>query len=109
MFEQYLKNDYSNIPTIDSVEHISCLKDEGKNNINNFLIFNFLPLEREINNLCEDKILEDKIDLYRRSNYKLTRKFCELYDNNNGDEQLISDEWNKEIIKILVSILKQDI
>ena len=109
MFEQYLKNDYSNIPTIDSVEHISCLKDEGKNNINNFLIFNFLPLEREINNLCEDKILEDKIDLYRRSNYKLTRKFCELYDNNNGDEQLISDEWKKEIVKILVSILKQDI
>ncbi|MBQ6285607.1 MAG: DUF262 domain-containing protein [Bacilli bacterium] len=109
MFEQYLKNDYSNIPTIDSVEHISCLKDEGKNNINNFLIFNFLPLEREINNECEDKILKDKIDLYRNSNYKLTKKFCELFDEYDGNEKMLNERWKKEIITILVSILKKDI
>lgn len=109
MFEQYLKKDYSNIPTIDSVEHISCLKDDGKNNINNFLIFNFLPLEREINNACEDKILKDKIDLYRISNYKLTKKFCELYDECDGNEQLLNERWKKEVISILVSILKVDI
>lgn len=109
MFEQYLKNDYSNIPTIDSVEHISCLKDEGKKDINNFIIFNFLPLEGKINNKCEDKKLVDKIDLYRKSNYKLTKKFCELYDEYDGNEQLLSERWKKEIITILVSILKADI
>lgn len=106
IIEQFLKNDYSNIPTIDTVEHINCLKDAGKNEIYNFCIFNFLPLEKDINEACKDKNLSEKILIYKKSNYMLVKMFCENYEKYKNNEELLKENWEKEITKILISLLK---
>lgn len=105
IFEQFLKNDYSNIPVIDTVEHINCLKDTGKDNSYNFCIFNFLPLETKLNDECGDKDLSQKIKIYKKSNYMLTKLFCKTYEECEEKQNDFIKCWEKQIVDILISML----
>lgn len=104
--ECYLKKDYGSIQDIDTVEHISNLANGGKEELSNFNLFNFLPLEQELNEKCGKKDLKDKIALYKKSNYKLTKEFCKSYDTIHNNDFI--EQWQKFICDILVKIIKED-
>ena len=53
----------------------------------NALIGNLLPLERELNERCKDKPLNDKLPLYKESQFKSTREFAERYESKDFDAQ----------------------
>ena len=64
-----------------TLEHI--LPDsEGEENAQ---IGNILPLEDALNRSCKAKSLDEKIPIYRKSNYAITRGFAERYGNNPKD------------------------
>ncbi len=60
-----------------TIEHI--LPDSQS--VENALIGNLLPLERNLNENCKDKSLTEKIPFYKRSQFKMTREFAERYEN----------------------------
>ncbi len=61
-----------------TLEHI--LPDsEGEENAQ---IGNILPLEKGLNERCKNKSLEDKILIYKESNFAITRGFAVRYENN---------------------------
>lgn len=61
-----------------TLEHI--LPDsEGEENA---LVGNILPLEYELNQRCKSKNLQEKIPIYKESNFSITRGFASWYENN---------------------------
>lgn len=53
----------------------------------NALIGNLLPLERDLNEKCKAKSLNEKISYYKRSQFKTTRDFANRYENQTFDAQ----------------------
>lgn len=47
----------------------------------NAQIGNLLPLEEVLNRCCKDKSLDEKIPIYKESNYAITRGFATQYEN----------------------------
>lgn len=63
-----------------TLEHI--LPDsEGEENA---LVGNILPLEQDLNKRCENKKLQEKIPIYKESNFAITRGFANWYEDNPG-------------------------
>lgn len=57
-----------------SIEHI--LPDsKSEKHPENVLLGNLLPLERDLNELCKDKDLKEKIEIYKRSKYSSVKDF----------------------------------
>ena len=90
----------SNILPDFTIEHI----DLDSENSENALIGNLLPLEESINSNCKNKSIDEKIDYYRQSNFKITRNFADYYNQNGRfDHNLralqmakkLYDEFNK--------------
>ena len=66
-----------------------------------------LPLEKDLNSKCKDLELPEKIIFYKKSNYKLTQMFVDLYEKSlTGAGNAFTDLWEKEIITILRTILE---
>lgn len=60
-----------------TIEHIiddSLGEDSAK-------IGNLLPLEDTLNNQCEGKSFEEKMEIYKKSNFYITREFVDRYSN----------------------------
>lgn len=53
----------------------------------NALIGNLLPLERNLNEKCKDKVLTEKLPYYKRSQFKTTIEFAERYENQTFEAQ----------------------
>lgn len=85
-----------------TIEHI--LPDsEGEENAQ---IGNLLPLEESLNKRCENKLLKDKIAIYKDSNFSLTRSFAERYesDPDSFDPQKRTQYLAKIIYEYIVSV-----
>ena len=107
--EEKLKNDFSTIPDISTIEHINNLAGTGNDVEYNFSIFNMIPLETKINAECADKSIEEKIPYYKSSNYLLPKRYAKIYEQYKNDPSILKEEWEKEIIGIIISILKMKI
>lgn len=89
-----------------TIEHI--LPDSQ--NRDNAIIGNLIPLEENINRLCEDKPLEDKIALYENSNFTTARNVANRYRsdatlfNVNNRSTRMADELYNEIESIVNAI-----
>lgn len=89
-----------------TIEHI--LPDSQ--NRENAYIGNLIPLEENLNSLCGDKSLEDKILIYERSNFTTARNVANRYAENAVDFNIISrsnamaDELYNEINRIVNAI-----
>ena len=60
-----------------TIEHILPDSESEKNAI----IGNLLPLEENLNALCKNKPLLEKLHIYKRSNYAITRNFANRQEN----------------------------
>lgn len=58
-----------------SIEHAN----PDSASIENALLGNLLPLEKDLNERLKDKPLSEKISFYKQSNYQQTRRFAERY------------------------------
>ncbi len=105
VLESHIKKDYSNLPTVDTIEHIDSLSGDQKKNYDNYILFNTLPLEENLNNLLGSNELPDKIELYKKSHYSLTKNFCKMYDLHNGDCSIVKQELSSEIVRLILSIV----
>lgn len=63
-----------------TIEHI--IPDSATGN--NALIGNLLPLEDNLNKNCENKPINEKLQYYRQSNFRITRDFASYYSKNGG-------------------------
>ena len=73
VYEEYLGNKNINDFT---VEHIFP-DSQGEENSN---IGNLLPLEKELNEKCDNLSLEDKIKYYKQSEFKSVQRFVSRYE-----------------------------
>lgn len=60
-----------------SLEHILCQSNNDKEIVGK--IGNLLPLSQELNEKAKDKLVVDKLSIYRESNYFLPKEFSEEY------------------------------
>ncbi len=60
-----------------TIEHILPDSESEKN----AMIGNLLPLEENLNALCKNKPLSEKLPIYKRSNYAITRNFANRQEN----------------------------
>lgn len=75
IYEEYLGN--KNMPEDYTIEHI--LPDsEGEQNSN---IGNLLPLEKSLNERCDNLPLKQKISIYKESEFKSVKRFVKSYEN----------------------------
>ena len=69
-----------------------------------------MPLEKNINSLCDDKPLEDKISLYENSNFTTARNVANRYRNEATSFNVytrttrMADELYDEIERIVSAI-----
>jgi hypothetical protein len=95
--KQYSRN------SVETIEHIY---NRGQDKIDlrdykNFKLNGLLPLERDINDDCGSQCIISKINLYRKSNYYLVKKFVKNYDENKNSR------WEEKWIGVLAeSLLK---
>lgn len=76
MMEQYLEGSDSNF----TIEHINPDKDDERNS----LIGNLIPLEDALNQRCKTKSVEEKMKIYKESNFKTTKMLCDNYEKRNN-------------------------
>lgn len=75
IYEEYLGN--KNMSAEYTIEHI--LPDsEGEQNSN---IGNLLPLEKNLNERCDNLPLKQKISIYKESEFKSVKRFVKSYEN----------------------------
>lgn len=74
---EQIKSGQVEVPTF-TIEHI--LPDSQ--NRANAMIGNLIPLEEKLNGLCADKSLNEKIQLYEKSNFITARNVARRYDGN---------------------------
>jgi hypothetical protein len=90
---QLYNKDYHLFETNASIEHIfpeNYFNDEEKLDENMiYRLGNLTLLEPDLNKKCGNKSFKEKIEHYKNSQYEITRKIAEDYDN-----------WNAENIKI---------
>ncbi len=69
-----------------------------------------MPLEENLNSLCGDKSLEDKIHIYERSNFTTARNVANRYADNavdftiNSRGSAMADDLYNEISRIVNAI-----
>lgn len=89
-----------------TIEHI--LSDSQ--NRENAMIGNLVPLEDNLNDLCQDKQLHEKIPIYERSNFSMARNVSIRYKgdlvsfNINSRSIAMADELYNEITRILCAL-----
>ena len=89
-----------------TIEHI--LPDSQ--NRNNALIGNLIPLEENLNDLCGDKTLDEKVQIYERSNFITARNVVNRYRANvnefniNSRGNAMANELYNEINRIVNAI-----
>ncbi|CAC6799614.1 Uncharacterized conserved protein [Staphylococcus aureus] len=88
--EIFLQKNDNFIPPISSIEHIYSQSSEQNSAYNN--LGNLIPLEQDINSKIGNKKFRDKLNYYKKSNYKLTQIFCEKFDE--------CDEWTNHELEI---------
>ena len=76
ILEKYLRDDHSSHVDIETIEHINNLSDD----YTSFKVQNLIPLEITLNGNCKTHGVEDKIEHYKKSKYKITLKFVEIYE-----------------------------
>lgn len=76
VLEDYLGNDSDTEYTL---EHILPDSSDDESVVQ---IGNILPLEEELNKRCKNKSVSDKIDIYKKSQFKITQIFANEYDGN---------------------------
>lgn len=99
---EQIKSGRVDVPSF-TIEHIlPDSQDRG-----NALIGNLMPLEENLNGLCKDKRLNEKISTYDRSNFSTARNFANRYRENVDDFNIntrsnaMADELYDEISRIL--------
>lgn len=99
---EQIKSGRVDIPSF-TIEHI--LPDSQ--NRENAMIGNLIPLEENLNGLCKDKQLNEKISIYDRSNFTTVRNVSNRYRDNvvnfniNSRGMVMADELYDEINHIL--------
>lgn len=78
VYEEYLENKNINDFT---VEHIFP-DSQGEENSN---IGNLLPLEKNLNEKCDNLPLKDKMEYYKQSEFKSVKRFVSRYESNLGN------------------------
>ena len=102
---EQIKSGQVEVPTF-TIEHI--LLDSQ--NRENALVGNLMPLEENLNSLCGDKSLEDKIHIYERSNFTTARNVANRYADNavgfniNSRGSAMADDLYNEISRIVNAI-----
>ena len=102
---EQIKSGRVEIPEL-TIEHILPDSQDRENAI----IGNLMPLEKNINSLCDDKPLEDKISLYENSNFTTARNVANRYRNNPTSFNVytrttrMADELYDEIERIVNAI-----
>lgn len=90
-----------------TIEHV--LPDSQKRE--NAIIGNLIPLEENLNRLCKDKPLEDKLSIYEKSSFITTRNFTVRYKGNldkfkiEQRSKIMADELYNEVENILNAIV----
>ena len=90
-----------------TIEHV--LPDSQKRE--NAIIGNLIPLEENLNKLCKDKPLEDKLSIYDKSSFITTRNFTARYQGNldkfkiEQRSKIMADELYNEVENILNAIV----
>ena len=99
---EQIKSGRVDVPSF-TIEHIlPDSQDRG-----NALIGNLMPLEENLNGLCKDKRLNEKISTYDRSNFSTARNVANRYRENVDDFNIntrsnaMADELYDEISRIL--------
>ena len=99
---EQIKSGRVDVPSF-TIEHIlPDSQDRG-----NALIGNLMPLEENLNGLCKDKRLNEKIYTYDRSNFSTARNVANRYRENVDDFNIntrsnaMADELYDEISRIL--------
>jgi|GEM_PF-1663628 len=93
LLEKKLRDDHSHSIAIESVEHINNF-NEMNIDYKSFKVGNLLPLEKELNKLCENQKVQEKILYYKQSRYMLVKEFVNIYEKNNSN-------WYEEWLKYL--------
>lgn len=102
---EQIKSGRVDVPSF-TIEHI--LPDSQDRE--NAMIGNLMPLEENLNGLCQDKQLTEKIPIYERSNFSIVRNVSDRYKDNvtgfniNARSIVMADELYNEINRILGAI-----
>lgn len=102
---EQIKSRRVNVPLF-TIEHI--LPDSQDRE--NAMIGNLVPLEENLNNLCQDKPLHEKISIYERSNFSTARNVSDRYKGNeanfkiNSRSEAMADDLYNEINRILSTL-----
>ncbi len=75
-----------------TIEHVG----PDAENLENGQIGNLIPLEERLNKRCIGKTFEEKLEIYRESQYLTARKFSERYKNTGYDPNRRTDYMAKE-------------
>lgn len=91
---------------IDTIEHVLS-KSKAHENYENYKLYAMLPLESKLNGSAKSSTLRDKIKFYKKSDYYLTKKFVETYNNNSEKkDEFIVLEWNKKLVEIIYEVFE---
>lgn len=99
---EQIKSGRVDIPSF-TIEHI--LPDSQ--NRDNAMIGNLMPLEENLNSICKDKQLNEKIQIYERSNFSIVKNILNRYKDNitsfniNSRSIVMANELYNEINRIL--------
>ena len=63
---------------IETIEHIYDA-DLDYQNLDNFKLMSFIPLENKLNSVCEGLTFDQKIPIYDQSKYLVTKEFVKIY------------------------------
>lgn len=102
---EQIKSGRAEVPEF-TIEHILPDSQDRANAI----IGNLMPLEKNINESCKDKQLEEKIPLYDNSNFTTARNVANRYRDNVGTFNInfratrMADELYNEIDRIVNGI-----
>lgn len=77
---EQIKSGRVDVPAF-TIEHI--LPDSQSRE--NAMIGNLMPLEENLNALCQDKLLDEKIPIYERSNFSIVRNVSNRYRGNEAN------------------------
>ncbi len=66
----------------DSAYTLEHIVPDSSDDVNVVQIGNILPLEEELNKKCKNKSLSEKIEIYKKSKFKLTQNFANEYNGN---------------------------
>lgn len=82
-----------------TIEHV--LPDSE--DVSNGQIGNLLPLENTLNANCKDKVMNQKLPIYKKSSFATARNFADRYQNRNFDPnkrtEIMAKQFYDEILK----------